>query len=182
MCDLFLIDIEYRVKDLIYFLKESLGLSCGIQINEVAFATNEVKFGKNLYRVALHGVAAGNRSYPHIHIYLKNDHYPWKKFNFEINLVDLLCEDEINLVCQQDKSKGVDRRNRSKYSWMGYNDIKNDFEDWLEEPCKKPGNFKDSLDFLIYTYNEENNEKDSLQNYIRNHGKKILPKCLEYFN
>lgn len=76
MCDLFLIDIEYRVKDLIYFLKESLGLSCGIQINEMAFATNEVKFGKNLYRVALHGVAAGDRPYPHIHIYLKNDHYP----------------------------------------------------------------------------------------------------------
>ena len=54
------IDIEYRMKDLIYVLKESLGLPCGIQINEMAFATNEVKFGKNLYRVALHGVAAGD--------------------------------------------------------------------------------------------------------------------------
>ena len=30
------------MKDLIYVLKESLGLSCGIQINEMAFATNEV--------------------------------------------------------------------------------------------------------------------------------------------
>ena len=43
------IDIEYKMKDLIYVLKESLGLPCGIQINEMAFATNEVKLGKNLY-------------------------------------------------------------------------------------------------------------------------------------
>lgn len=114
MARLLFVDIEYKMKDIIYFLKESLGLNVGIQINEMAFATNEVKLGKNLYRIALHGVAAGDRPYPHIHIYLKNDHYPWKKFNFEISLVDLICNDELNLVCQQDKSKGIDRRNRKK--------------------------------------------------------------------
>ena len=175
------IDIEYKMKNIVYFLKESLGFDCGIQINEMAFATNDVKLGKDNYRIALHGVAAGDRPYPHIHIYLKNDHYPWKKFNFEISLVDLLCNDELNLVCQQDRANGIDRRNRKKCNWDGYRNLRNDFEDWLEKPCKKAGIFKDNLDFLIYTYNDENNEKDSLQNYIKNHGKKILPKYLKYF-
>lgn len=179
--ELYIVDILYEMKDLAYFLKESLGLPCGIQINEMDFATNEVKLGKNLCRIALHGVAAGDRPYPHIHIYLKDDHYPWKKFNFEISLVDLLCDNEINLVCQQDRAKGIDRRNRKKCDWKGYNDLKNDFEDWLEEKCTKPGDFKDNLDFLIYVYNDENNEKDSLQNYIKNHGKVILPQYKKYF-
>lgn len=100
----------------------------------MAFATNDVKLGKNHYRIALHGVAAGDRPYPHIHIYLENDHYPWKKFNFEISLVDLICDDELNLVCQQDN-----------------------------------------------TYNEENNQKNSLQNYVKSQGKSILTKYKKHF-
>lgn len=174
--------MSYKMKNIEYFIKELLGLPCGIQINEMAFATNDVKLGKNSYRIALHGVAAGDRPYPHIHIYLKNDHYPWSKFNFEISLVDLLCNDELNLVCQIDKSRGINRKNRNKCDWTGYRNLEYDFEDWLYSKCNKPGNFIDNLDFLIYTYNEENNEKDSLQNYIKTHGKKILPKFLKYFN
>ena len=47
--------------------------------------------------------------------------------------------------------------------------------------CDKPDDFIDNLDFLIYTYNEENNEKDSLQNYIKNHGLTILLEFKKYF-
>lgn len=176
-----IVDIEYKMKDLIYTIRESLGLPCGIQINEMAFATNDVKLGKNSYRVALHGVAAGDRLYPHIHIYLKNDHYPWKKFNFEISLIDIICHNEINLVCQIDRARGINRKNRNQCSWTGYVDFKYDFEGWLYSECNKPGNFIDNLDFLIYTYNEENNEKDSLQNYIKDHGLTILPEFKKYF-
>lgn len=176
-----LVDFQYKMKDLSYMLKESLGLPCGIQINEMAFATNDVKLGKQHYRVALHGVAAGDRPYPHIHIYLENDHYPWKKFNFEISLVDLICDDELNLVCQQDRANGIDRRNRKKCDWKGYRDLRDDFEDWLEDKCAKPGNFINNLHFLIYTYNEENNQKNSFQNYVRSQGKSILTKYNKYF-
>lgn len=176
-----IIDFQYKMKDLSYMLKESLGFPCGIQIDEMAFATNDVKLGKQHYRVALHGVAAGDRPYPHIHIYLENDHYPWKKFNFEISLVDLICDDELNLVCQQDRANGIDRRNRKKCDWKGYRDLRDDFEDWLEDKCTKPGNFINNLHFLIYTYNEENNQKNSLQNYVKSQGKSILTKYKKYF-
>lgn len=176
-----IIDIEYKMKDLVYLIKEDLGLPCGMQVNEMAFATNDVKLGRDHYRVALHGVAAGDRPYPHVHIYKKDDHYPWKKFNFEISLVDLVCNDELNLVCQQDRNNRIDRRNRMKCSWTGYRDLRDDFEDWLEDKCTKPGAFINNLHFLIYAYNEENNEKDSLQSYIKSKGKSILSKYKKYF-
>lgn len=174
------IEAEYKMKDLIYWLKESLGLSCGIQIVEMAVATNDVKLGKNHYRIALHGPAAGDRPYPHIHIYRTDDKYPWKKFNFEISLVDILCNDEINLVCQEDRTKGIVRKNKNKCSWIGYKDIKDDFEDWLESKCNKPGDFKNNLDFLIWSYDDES-KSGELLNYIKDKGKKVLDKYKEYF-
>lgn len=173
-------EASYKMKDLIYWLKESLGLSCGIQIIEMSTAANDTKLGKNHYRIALHGPAAGDRPYPHIHIYRTDDRFPWKKFNFEISFVDILCKDEINLVCQEDRTKGVVRRNKIKCSWAGYKDIKDDFEDWLFDKSTKPGNFKNNLDYLIWSYDNESYD-GALLKYIEDRGKKVLPKYKEYF-
>lgn len=63
----FLIDITYKMKDIEYFIKESLGLPCGIQINEMAFATNDVKLGKT--HIELHYMRL-QQEIDHIHIFI----------------------------------------------------------------------------------------------------------------
>ena len=73
-------------------------------ITEMATIAKSVKLGKDIYRIAIHGVSSKDREYPHIHIYLANDN-SLQKFNFEISLVDILCNDEINIVAQIDKDK-----------------------------------------------------------------------------
>lgn len=186
----FLYNISNRIKNIEYFIKESLGLPCGIQINEnkMTFVANDVKLGNKLYRIAVHKVVSGDRPYPHVHIYMEslNEYFLYTNFDFEISLVDLLCVDNISelrcLVCQIDKLQGINRRNRKRCDWAGYRDLEYDFESWLYSKCDKPGNFIDNLDFLIYTYNRVNDEKDSVQNYIKKHHKKILPEFLKYFN
>ena len=62
-------------------------------ITEMATIAKSVKLGKDSYRIAIHGASSKDREYPHIHIYLANDN-SLKKFNFEISLVDILCNDE----------------------------------------------------------------------------------------
>ena len=112
-----------------------------------------------------------------IYSFVNNNFYIYKVTNISLFTREItVCIESINNV-----------KNGEDYSIIHipfedrYNDIKNDFEDWLESKCNKAGNFRNNLDFLIYTYNDENNEKDSLQNYIKNHGKTILPKYLKYF-
>lgn len=71
-------------------------------IVEMATIGYGLKFGKDRFKVAIHGQSSGDRENPHIHIYLENDKMPYNKFNFEISLVDILCYDEINLIYQRD--------------------------------------------------------------------------------
>ena len=148
-------------------------------IVEMATIGYDLKFGKDRFKVAIHGPSSGDRENPHIHIYLENDKMPFNLFNFEISLVDILCYDEINLVYQRDARNGIKRRNRSKCSWDGYLKLKEDFEDWLFSKSSKRGDFKDNLDAIVYFYNEENHNK-TLWDYIEEHGLKILDKYKQY--
>lgn len=173
------------MRSLIEYIQEKLGIiDPDMPIVEMSTVVKAIKWDKEYYRVALHGPATKDRPYPHVHIYLSKDSYPYKKFNFEISLVDLLCYDEINLICQQDKSKGIDKRNRSKCSWNGYRKIRDGFEDWLFDKPSRPGEFIDNLHVIIHDYNEEApiGDDNPLMEYIKDQGKKILPKYLKYFN
>ena len=50
------------------------------------------RWGNNTYRIAVHGIVSGERETPHVHIYLTNDNKPYNNFNFEISIIDILCE------------------------------------------------------------------------------------------
>ena len=92
-------------------------------VYEMATISRNEKFGKDNYRVSIHGPASADRENPHIHIYLANDIIPYNKFNFEISLTDILCKDEINLIYQRDIKNHVMRSNRYKCSWDEYKNL-----------------------------------------------------------
>ena len=155
------------------------------KVYEMTTISRNEKFGKDNYRVAIHGPASADRENPHIHIYLANDIIPYNKFNFEISLTDILCENEINLIYQRDIKNHIMWSNKSKCSWNGYKNLLYDFEDWLfNENVKKPGDFIDNLHALIFFYNDESpyTEQNSLLKYIKDHGLKILNKYEKYFS
>lgn len=153
------------------YLQEKLNIiEPSIPIIEMATIDKTVKVYKDTYRIALHGPAVGDRPYPHFHIYLANDIFPYNRFNIEISLIDLLCYDELNI------------KNRNRCSWSGYKKLHDRIEDWLEEPCTGlPGNFQNNLEALIWSYDNESNDGNSLLEYINDHGKKVLPKYEKYF-
>ncbi len=148
---------------------------------EMATISKKLKVGNTTYKVAVHGPASKDRPYPHIHIYKKDDVYPYKEFNFEISLVDLLCYDELNLVTMIDKEKHLNITNRNKCSWKGYRGLHDEFEDWLERPSEFPGDFNNNLEAIVWNYDNESNEDDALLNYIKDHGKKVNNKHKIYF-
>lgn len=174
--------------NLIAYLKERLQehldiIDKDVPINEMATIVKAINWGGHFYRVAIHGPNTADRPYPHIHIYDSRDTFPYKKFNFEISLIDILCYDEINLICQQDKSNKINRKNKAKCNWNGYRKIRDGFEDWLFDKPSRAGNFNDNLEAIIHNYNEEAplGDEDSLLNYIKDQGKKVLPKYKKYF-
>ena len=96
------------MKSILEYIQEKLNIiEPSIPIVEMATIDKTVKVSKNTYRIALHGPAVGDRPCPHFHIYLANDVYPYKRFNIEISLIDLLCYDELNIVAIQDKEKKI---------------------------------------------------------------------------
>lgn len=153
------------------YLQEKLNIvESSITIIEMATIDKTVKVYKDTYRIALHCPVVGDRPYPHFHIYLANDIFPYNRFNIEISLIDLLCYDELNI------------KNRNRCSWSGYKKLHDRIEDWLEEPCTGlPGNFQNNLEALIWSYDNESNDGNSLLEYINDHGKKVLPKYEKYF-
>lgn len=73
--------------------------------------------------------------------------------------------------------------NKSKCSREGYSDILGNFEDWLTDKSDRPGEFKDNLDFLIWSYNDETLPgTNALQKYIEEQGLKVLPKYQWYID
>lgn len=153
------------------YLQEKLNIvEPSIPIIEMATIDKTVKVYKDTYRIALHGPAVGDRPYPHFHIYLANDIFPYNRFNIEISLIDLLCYDELSI------------KNRNRCSWSGYKKLHDRIEDWLEEPCTGlHGNFQNNLEALIWSYDNESNDGNSLLEYLNDHGKKVLPKYEKYF-
>ena len=60
-------------------------------IFEMVTISKAERWGNNIYRIAVHGTASGDRETPHIHIYLAHDTKPYNNFNFEISItLDLL--------------------------------------------------------------------------------------------
>ena len=171
------------MKSILEYIQEKLNIiEPSIPIVEMATIDKTVKVSKHTYRIALHGPAVGDRPCPHFHIYLANDVYPYKRFNIEISLIDLLCYDELNIVAIQDKEKRINIKNKNQCSWSGYRKLHDRIEDWLEEPCTGlPGNFKNNLEALIWSYDNESNDGMSLLEYISGHGNKVLPKYENYF-
>lgn len=170
------------MRNLLDFIKEHLGIQeyC-MPVMEMATISQDEKWGKYHYRIALHGPAVGDREYPHVHIYFADDIYPYTKFNFEVSLIDILCKDEINLVTQIDRlDNNISRKNKNKCSWDGYRKIRDSFEDWLFEPCKMRGNFKNNIDALCWSYNNESPKGRKLKDYLYTKGLSPLTKYIEY--
>lgn len=140
---------------------------------------------KTKYLIALNGTYAGDREKPHVHIYLTGDKRPFSKFNFEIALDEILCYDEINLLRMKDKSKRIDFKNRNKCSWNWYEELRDDFGDWLFSTPELRGGFKDNLDAIIYFYNWESGgtrKSNPLLEYIKSKGMKMQDKFRKYFS
>lgn len=174
-----------RLSDYIYDIIEfcrNVTHERSIPILEMSTISKSVRLGGKNYRIAIHGPAVGDRPYPHIHIYKANDRYPFKNFNFEISLIDLLCYDELNLVAMVDKDNGISIKNRNKCSWTNYRRLRDDFEDWLISKSDYIGDFQDNLDAIIWNYDNESYEDNALINYIHDRGKKVLTKYQKYFN
>ena len=151
---------------------------------EMATIDKNVQLGKDNYKITVHGASSKDRENPHIHIYAVNDK-TLKKFNFEISLTDILCKDEINLIRQTDKlsKKQINIKIKDKCSWIGYSEIKYDFEDWLEDKHKSlPRAFKNNLDAVICNYNNESPGENYILDYIKERGWKILPQYKKYFD
>ena len=81
-------------------LKEIVVESTRMTLLEMATFGAE-RWGNDTYKIAVHGASTKDRPTPHIHIYLANDQ-SYKLFNFEISLIDILCNDEINLIYQSE--------------------------------------------------------------------------------
>lgn len=115
------------------------------------------RWGNNTYRIAVHGTGVNERPNPHIHIYLNTDHNPFTQFNFEISLVDILCNDEINLICQIDRKNNVHNTHRRVCSWAGYKEIRDGLAKFLAAPCKnnRDAHCTDNLERCIYDWNRE---------------------------
>lgn len=144
---------------------------------EMAQVGRNVKLGRHIHDLAVHGTNAGDRAYPHLHIYkIRGD----KTFDFEVSLLDIVCDDEINLISMKDKSARINRRNRRICSWEGYKAMFNDFEEWLDEIPKRPGAFeyKNNIDYCVWAYNDESGgdkEYNPFLEYVRSQGKKVHP-------
>lgn len=145
--------------------------------------------GRNMYKIAIHGPASNDRAMPHIHIYLNNDEFPYSQFNFEISLVDIVCNDEINLITQIDRKNNIKRTNRSECSWGGYRDLYKTFQSFLRQQPMKKGYrniAKNNLQVAIMEWDNENNDnmeddESLMKKFIESKGFKILPKYLPYF-
>ena len=116
--------------------EEIISLKHSVLLEMATFG--RINADNQLYRIAIHGPASGDRPMPHIHIYLANDHAPYTNFNFEVSLVDLVCYDKIVLVAQTDRSKNIRRTNKNECTWSGYKDLYNEFRKFLfSKPMKK---------------------------------------------
>ena len=170
------------MKGLIKFIYNKIFSTNSSQILEMATIGNPV-LDKSEYLVAVHGLNSGERIRPNFHIY--GFRPPYKEFNFEIALDEIICRDEINIIKMLDKKNHKNISNMNKCPWNNYHKLKNDFEDWLFSKSSKRGDFIDNLDTIIYSYNEElslSHHNNPLLEYIREHSMKVMKKYWKYFS
>ena len=82
--------------------------------------------------------------------------YPYSEFDFEISLIDLICEDEIRLTYQLDKQKKLERTIKDECSWQGYEYILNGVRSFLSQPNNNSryNDFADNLERVIFEWNK----------------------------
>ena len=174
--------------ELAQMIEEAIILSLDKQpLMEMATCGVE-KWGKNTYKIAVHGASTKDRPTPHIHIYLNNDQNPYSKFNFEISFIDLICEDKIIPIYQLDRQNNVKNTNRRECTWNGYKEIAEGLRIFLSESCtSKFGDFSSNLERIIYEWNREtdfvktNNGGNPLKDYLNLYGLTPHPKYAKLF-
>ncbi|MBR5550371.1 MAG: hypothetical protein IKV83_00415 [Muribaculaceae bacterium] len=151
------------------FLSEQVNTSEHSQIISEMATFGSAKWGKNIYKIAIHGISAGDRSVPHIHVYLQNERNTRAPmFNFEVSLFDILEKDEINLIYQKDVNRNILIKNRRNCSWTGYADIYQGLKEFLAKESDVPvfGNIISNLGRAIYEWNKETDYNDTINNRI----------------
>lgn len=140
------------------------------------------RWDKTDYRISVHGPASKDRETPHIHIYLlKDDNHT--NFNFEVSLVDILCNDEINLIYQLDRKNNIMRTHRRECSWDGYSNLYKNFKKFLttNQNLGSYRNCENGLKAAIEAYNNESNSNgNALKDYLDKKGLMVLPKYISY--
>ena len=147
------------------------------------------KWGKRIYKIAVHGASSKDRPTPHIHIYLNTDNNPYSQFNFEISFVDFICNDTIVPIYQLDRENNLKCTNRRNCSWNGYKEIEEGLRALLSQSCSasKFGNFSSNLERVIYEWNREtdfvktNNGGNPLKEYLDSHNLVPHPKYQHLF-
>ena len=165
---------EKHIKDIVNsvvseFLTERVAISEHSQLISEMATFGSAKWGKNIYKVAIHGISAGDRPVPHIHIYLQNERNPRSPiFNFEVSLLDILQHDELNLIYQKDTNKNILITNRAKCSWTGYADIYHGLKAFLTQECDVPvfGQTVSNLGRAIYEWNKETDYNATINDRI----------------
>lgn len=70
-------------------------------------------------------------------------------------------------------------------SWNGYEELRDDFGDWLFSTPELRGGFKDNLAAIIYSYNQESGgtrKSNPLLEYLKDKEMKIKSKFINYFS
>lgn len=184
--------LEENIKRIVSeVLREELSYRGGHEEPLLEMATFGVrKWGRDTYKIAVHGASTKDRPTPHFHIYLNNDTEPYSLFNIEISFVDLFCRGEIVPIFIIDRQHNIKKTNRNECSWQGYRDIYEGVYNFLfNEPCKpsKFGTFRDNIERAIYEWNRETdyvkteNGGNPLKEYFDEKGLTVLPKFQKYF-
>lgn len=147
------------------------------------------KWGKETYKIAVHGASTKDRPTPHIHIYLNRDQNPYRLFNFEISFVELICNDSIVPIYQYDRAKNIKNTNRRECSWTGYKDIEDGIRNFLSQPSgnNRFGQFSTNIERLINEWNREtdfvgtNQGRNPMKEYLEEHGLVPHQKYQKYF-
>lgn len=151
------------MKKLIEFIKKLLKRNKNLQ--EIIVIDKKAILDGKKRSVHIHGI---DPKEPHIHICGRN-------FNFEISLVDLICQNKSVLIKMFDKKNKINKK-RKKCSWNGYFKMKRDFEEWLECPeVKIEGNYRNNLDALIVSYNKltKNRTHNPILKYLSDRNLKV---------
>ena len=138
-----------------------------------------------VYRLSVHGDAAGDREIPHIH--LDRADYPERRgFAFEISLVALLATGEPALLRQKDGYagfSGIDRTG-TECDWAGYERLRDGILAYLEGGPEgaAPRGSRSNLESALIAWNKERGpDPNRLAEYLAEHRIEVLEKYRRFF-